>query len=56
MTGTNDTHPSAGTVGGGIPCLVSVIVNNIKPYHNATAYGPFQASIRIKMCWIINPI
>jgi len=39
-TGTNNTSHGTGIFGDGIPCLVSVIVNDIKPYHNATAYGP----------------
>lgn len=40
VTGTNNTYHGTGIFGDGIPCLVSVIVNNLKPYQNATAYGP----------------
>ena len=40
VTGANNTNHSTGIFGNGVPCLVSVIVNNLTPYHNATAYGP----------------
>ncbi|MBV9179543.1 MAG: hypothetical protein JO297_21145 [Nitrososphaeraceae archaeon] len=40
VTGTNNTYYGTGIFGDGIHCLVSVIVNNLKPYQNATAYGP----------------
>jgi hypothetical protein len=39
-TGTNTTSQSAGNNKDGNHCYVSVIVNNIKPYQNATADGP----------------
>jgi hypothetical protein len=40
VTGTNNTYLGTGIFGDGTPCLVSVIINNLKPYQNATAYGP----------------
>ena len=39
-TGTNTTSPSTGNNKDDNRCYVSVIVNNIKPYQNATAGGP----------------
>jgi len=39
-TGTNTTSPSAGNNKDDNRCYVSVIVNNMKPYQNATAGGP----------------
>jgi hypothetical protein len=39
-TGTNTTGPSTGNNKDDNRCYVSVIVNNIKPYQNATAGGP----------------
>ena len=39
-TGTNTTSANTGNNRDGNRCYVSVIVNNIKPYQNATADGP----------------
>ncbi|MDQ6667592.1 MAG: hypothetical protein M3Y53_05115 [Thermoproteota archaeon] len=39
-TGTNTSSPSTGNKKDDNRCYVSVIVNNIKPYQNATAGGP----------------
>lgn len=39
-TGTNTSSASTGNNNSGNHCYVSVIINNIKPYHNATAGGP----------------
>ncbi|PWU79156.1 MAG: hypothetical protein DLM72_18695 [Candidatus Nitrosopolaris wilkensis] len=39
-TGTNTTSPSTGNNKDDNRCYVSVIVNNIRPYQNATAGGP----------------
>jgi len=38
--GTNNASHGTGIFGDDIPCLVSVIVNDLKPYHNVTAHGP----------------
>jgi hypothetical protein len=38
--GTNTSSTSTGKSNNGNRCYVSVIINNIKPYHNATAGGP----------------
>src|SRR2546428_4435310 len=39
-SGTNTSSTSTGNNNSGNRCYVSVIINNIKPYHNATASGP----------------
>jgi hypothetical protein len=39
-SGTNTSSTSTGNSNSGNRCYVSVIINNIKPYHNATASGP----------------
>lgn len=39
-TGTNTSSTSTGNSNSGNRCYVSVIINNIKPYQNATAGGP----------------
>ena len=39
-TGINTSSASTGNNNSGNRCYVSVIINNIKPYHNATAGGP----------------
>jgi hypothetical protein len=39
-TGTNTSSTITGDSNSGNRCYVSVIINNIKPYHNATAGGP----------------
>ena len=39
-TGTNTSSTITGDSNSGNRCYVSVIINNIKPYHNATADGP----------------
>jgi hypothetical protein len=39
-TGTNTISTNNGNNKGGNSCYVSVIINNIKPYQNATAGGP----------------
>ena len=39
-TGTNTSSTSTGNSNSANRCYVSVIINNIKPYHNATAGGP----------------
>lgn len=53
-TGNNATSTSTGNNNDGKRCYVSVIVNNVKPYQNATASGPKGVNDYSKWYYIVS--